>query len=98
GGSIAALIAFGLPLTMYSGQYTIPALLEKSASLGVLVLLCIAIAKLFSTFLLLRSGFFGGPIFPMIFVGTTVGVIITQIIALPLTLAVAAAITGLLTI
>lgn len=98
GGIISAIIAFCVPLTMFSGQYTIPALLEKSAGFGIAVLFVIAAAKMFSTLLLLRSGFFGGPIFPMIFVGATLGIIITQIVSIPLTLAVAASITGLLTV
>lgn len=98
GAGITAFIAFCLPLTMFSGQYTIPALLEKSADLSIAALLLIAVAKLLSTLLLIRSGFFGGPIFPMIFVGTTVGIIIVQIVSIPLTLAVAAAVTGLLTV
>lgn len=98
GGTISAVIAFFIPLTMFSGQYTIPALLEKSAEFGVALLCIIAAAKLFSTLLLLKSGFFGGPIFPMIFVGATLGIIITHIITIPLTLAVAASITGLLTV
>jgi len=97
-GTISAAIAFCIPLTMFSGQYTIPALLEKSAEFGIAVLFIIAATKLFSTLLLLRSGFFGGPIFPMIFVGATIGVIITHIVSIPLTLAVAASITGLLTV
>lgn len=97
-GLITAAIAFALPLTMFSGQYTIPALIEQSADFGIALLVIIAIAKLFSTLLLLKSGFFGGPIFPMIFVGTTIGIIITHIIAIPLTLAVAAAISGILTV
>lgn len=96
--AISAVVAFLIPLTMFSGQYTIPALLEKSADFGVALLFVIAAAKLFSTLLLLRSGFFGGPIFPMIFVGATLGVIITHIISIPLTLAVAASIAGLLTV
>jgi H+/Cl- antiporter ClcA len=98
GGTIAAFIAFCAPLTMFSGQYTIPALLEKSADFGIVLLFLLAIAKLFSTLLLLKSGFFGGPIFPIIFVGATLGIIVADIANLPLTLAVAATITGLLTI
>lgn len=98
GGAVSATIAFLMPLTMFSGQYTIPALLEKSTEFGIVLLCIIAAAKLFSTFLLLRSGFFGGPIFPMIFVGATLGTIITHIIPIPLTLAVAASIAGLLTV
>jgi len=97
-GLITASIAFVLPLTMFSGQYTIPSLIEKSADYGITLLITIAIAKLFSTLLLLKSGFFGGPIFPMIFVGATIGIIVTHIVAVPLTLAVAAAISGILTI
>lgn len=96
-GLITATIAFALPLTMFSGQYTISTLIEKSADIGIVLLIVIAIAKLFSTLLLLKSGFFGGPIFPMIFVGTTIGIIVTHIIAVPLTLAVAASVSGALT-
>lgn len=98
GGGIAALIAFCLPLTMFSGQYTVATLIEKSASFGIILLLAIALAKLFSTLLLLKSGFFGGPIFPMIFIGTTLGIIVTHIVAIPLTLAAAAAVAGMLTV
>lgn len=95
---ITAAIAFAIPLTMFSGQYTIPALIEKSADFGLALLFLIAVAKLFSTLLLLRSGFFGGPIFPMIFVGVTLGIIVAQIITVPLTLAVAASVSGMLTV
>lgn len=98
GGGIAAFLTFCVPITMFSGQYTIPALIEKSAELGFVALICVALVKLFSTLLLLRSGFFGGLIFPIIFVGAALGLAITQVFTVSLTLAVGASIAGLLTI
>ncbi len=98
-GSIAvAIITFAAPLTMFSGQYVMPKLIAGSAIMTVIGLMALALAKLLSTSILLRSGFFGGPIFPTLFAGTALGLALNHLMGSPDGVAVAASVAGLLTI
>ena len=80
GGFVVGLLAFLVDLgggkyqdVLFSGQDSIPALLGASA--GSLVVF-VVIAKALAYAVSLGSGFRGGPVFPAIFIGTSVAVMV----------------------
>ena len=98
GSSLVAVLVFAAPLTMFSGQYVLPALAASAGGMSFAGLLALALAKLLSTDILLRSGFFGGPIFPALFAGSAVGLAFSYLFTGSTSLIVAASLAGLLTI
>lgn len=97
-GLAMAVVAYAFPLTMFSGQNTVPHLIAETAQLTALYLLLIAMAKMLVTAVLLDGGFFGGPIFPAIFAGVAFGLAFDHLFGVSLAIAVPAAVGGLLTI
>ncbi|TAH33748.1 chloride channel protein [Candidatus Saccharibacteria bacterium] len=93
-----ALVAYAFPLTMFSGQHTVPQLIGETAQLTALYLIVIALAKMLATTVLIEGGFFGGPIFPAIFAGVAFGLAFDHLFGVSLTIAVPAAVGGLLTL
>lgn len=82
---------------MFSGQSTIPHLVHEAASMSVIALLVLAVVKMISTSVLIESGFFGGGIFPAIFAGAAFGLALDHWVGVSATLAVPAAVAGLMT-
>lgn len=76
GGLAVGVIAFVLPLTLFSGQTTVPVILSDFETMGVLILIALALLKAAALGASLGGGFFGGPIFPIFFIGSTIGVAI----------------------
>ena len=98
GAAVAGLIAFAAPLTMFSGQHTLPDLISSAATMSFIALVLLAFGKIIATSILLKTGFFGGSIFPAIFAGAAIGLAFNQIFDAPATLAISSAIAGLMTI
>ncbi len=98
GATVAGLIAVALPLTMFSGQHTMSQLLAEAATTGFVMLFLLALGKLLATAVLLRTGFFGGPIFPAIFAGAALGLAFSKFIDAPVALAIASTIAGMITV
>ncbi len=91
GGALVGLLAFALPLTATSGSSQLTAELEISATLGVGFLIAILFGKMFAVALSQASGFLGGVVFPIIFIGGTAGVLVNSIFPdIPIALSVAA--------
>ncbi len=91
GGLVVGIIAFTLPLTLFSGTTGLVPILESPASFGVATLLALAGLKTVALGASLGGGFYGGPIFPMFFVGGTLGAAVHVLIpSIPLALAVGA--------
>ncbi len=91
GGALVGLLAFALPLTATSGSSQLTTELEISATLGTAFVAAILIAKMFAIALSQSSGFLGGVVFPIIFVGGTAGVLVNSIFpAIPIALSVGA--------
>jgi H+/Cl- antiporter ClcA len=89
GGAFVGLIAFALPLTATSGSSQLATELQISATLGFGFLIAILIAKMFAVAFSESSGFLGGIVFPIIFIGGTAGLLVHSIFpALPITLCV----------
>ena len=99
GGVVIGLIGSFLPLTLYSGQNQLQQLIHNSAantaaySVGFLLLLVVVKALLTSTSF--ATGFDGGPVFPLLFMGGTFGLAISQVLTfIPQGVAVTAGMAG----
>ncbi len=77
GGVLLGLIAFYFPLTRYFGHHEINELLTENFTLKFLV--TILIFKIIAISITVTSGWRGGFIIPLFFVGTTLGLIIHQL-------------------
>lgn len=73
GGLAIGLIAFFFPQTLFFSEQQIHTVIETGMTLGVTMLLLIAIAKMFAISFTLHSGFLGGFIFPLFFIGANIG-------------------------
>jgi H+/Cl- antiporter ClcA len=73
GGLSIGLIAFVFPQTLFFSETQIQAVIETGASLGIGMLIAIAFAKMFAISFTLHSGFLGGFIFPLFFIGANAG-------------------------
>ncbi|NET56105.1 MAG: chloride channel protein [Symploca sp. SIO2E6] len=76
GGLSIGIIAFIFPQTLFFSEEQIHTVIETGMTLGVSVLLMIAVAKMFAISFTLHSGFLGGFIFPLFFIGANVGLAI----------------------
>lgn len=76
GGLCIGLIAFVFPQTLFFSEEQIHTVIEAGSTLGVAMLLLIAVAKMFAISFTLHSGFLGGFIFPLFFIGANVGLAI----------------------
>ncbi len=91
GGALVGLIAFALPLTANSGNSQLATELQISATLGTAFLAAVLLAKMFAVALSQSSGFLGGVVFPLIFIGGTAGVLVNNIFpTIPIALSVGA--------
>jgi H+/Cl- antiporter ClcA len=73
GGLGMGIIGALLPLTRFSGEAETLDLIAQATQLGFLMLVVLAVAKLFATALLLATGWKGGYIFPVMFAGIAIG-------------------------
>lgn len=89
GGVVLGLLGMALPITLFLGTEGLTTVTEDAAEIGVALLIVFAIAKIFALSGALSFGMIGGPIFPLLFVGGTVGSLINLIFPqIPLGLAV----------
>ncbi len=96
GGAPLVAAALFAPYLMFSGQSETPKLLAQAATLGVVVLLALGIGKLVLSVWSLSTAYFGGPIFPVIFVGTCFGLVLNLLVpSIPQGVAVTAMIAGM---
>lgn len=73
GGLSIGLIAFAFPQTLFFSEAQIHTVIKTGASLSVGFLVAIVIAKMFAISFTLHSGFLGGFIFPLFFIGANAG-------------------------
>jgi H+/Cl- antiporter ClcA len=78
GGVVIGLIGSFLPLTLYSGQEQLQEIIRNPAAYSVGVLLLLLLVKVLLTSTSFATGFDGGPIFPLLFMGGTLGLAISQ--------------------
>lgn len=77
GGLSIGLIALAFPQTLFFGEKEIETIIETGATFGVRLLLLIALAKMLAVACTLHSGFRGGFIFPLFYIGGAVGLAIS---------------------
>ncbi len=91
GGAFVGLIAYALPLTATGGSSQLATELQISAALGAGFIAAVLIAKMFAVALSQSSGFLGGLVFPMIFMGGTAGLLVHTVFPdIPVALSVGA--------
>jgi H+/Cl- antiporter ClcA len=96
GGVVIGLIGSFLPLTLYSGQEQIQSIINNPAAYSVGFLLLLCLVKILLTSTSFATGFDGGPVFPFIFMGGTLGLAIHGIFAfIPESVGVTAAMAGI---
>jgi H+/Cl- antiporter ClcA len=97
GGLAMGIIGALLPLTLFSGEEQALELINNAAAIGVLMLIILALVKLFITALLLTTGWKGGYIFPIMFASIALGLAVNLLFpAIPVAVAVAATMAGAL--
>ena len=80
GGIIIGLIGSFLPLTLYSGQNELLQIIHNPAAFGIGILLVMMLLKMLLTSTSFTTGFEGGPIFPLLFIGGTLGLALSEIL------------------
>ena len=73
GGVGMGIIGLLFPLTLFSGEEQTTELIKQATTIGVGMLIVLALAKLFATSLLLVTGWKGGYVFPIMFAGVALG-------------------------
>jgi H+/Cl- antiporter ClcA len=77
GGLLIGLLALAFPQTLFFGEKEIETIVDTGANFGVTMLLAIALAKMLAVSFTLHSGFRGGFIFPLFYIGAAVGLAIS---------------------
>jgi H+/Cl- antiporter ClcA len=80
GGAVFGLVGFALPLTNFTGSDQLGTMLGDGGSLGVGLLVAVLVAKMVVFATSFSTGFIGGPIFPVLFLGGTTGLIVHAVI------------------
>jgi H+/Cl- antiporter ClcA len=80
GGVVIGLIGSFLPLTLYSGQEQLLQIIHNPAAFGIGLLLLLVLVKSLLTSTSFATGFEGGPIFPSLFIGGTLGLALSKIL------------------
>ena len=73
GGFALGLLGKALPITLFLGTDGVVITTQDAAEIGVALLILFALAKMVALAGALSFGFIGGPIFPMLFIGATLG-------------------------
>jgi H+/Cl- antiporter ClcA len=95
GGVVIGLIGSFLPLTLYSGQDQLLQIIHNPAAFGIGLLLLMMVVKALLTSTSFATGFEGGPIFPLLFIGGTLGLALSKILTfIPQGVAVTAGMAG----
>jgi H+/Cl- antiporter ClcA len=85
------------PLVLFSGQNEFKTVLETGATAGAAVLLLLVAAKILASTWCMATIFKGGPIFPLIFAGGTLGLAVSLLVpAIPPAVAVPAVMAGMI--
>jgi H+/Cl- antiporter ClcA len=97
GGIGLGLAGIAAPLVLFSGQYQFQTVLVEGAALGAATLLLLVVVKILASTWCMATVFKGGPIFPLIFSGGTLGMAISLLLpVIPLPVAIAAVMGGMI--
>jgi len=78
-GIIIAAVGYFLPALLFSGEIQIHDIIANPAGVGVTMLLLYAVLKILLLALSFKSGYIGGPIFPVLFSATMVGLALSLV-------------------
>jgi len=76
-GFMLGLLGMALPLTLFTGSNGLVLVTENAVQIGAALLVVVLFAKILATAGAISTGFIGGSIFPMFFVGGTLGTVVT---------------------
>ncbi|MBP1927603.1 H+/Cl- antiporter ClcA [Methanolinea mesophila] len=97
GGLVLGLLGIAAPLILFSGQYEFQTVLIEGAALGAATLFLLVVAKILASTWCMATIFKGGPIFPLIFAGGTLGMAISLVFpVIPLTVGITAVMAGMI--
>jgi H+/Cl- antiporter ClcA len=71
-GAVFSVVGVLAPVMMFSGETQVQSVIKDAADYGIALLLVMAVGKLALLSVGFRSGFLGGPTFPLIFAATSV--------------------------
>jgi H+/Cl- antiporter ClcA len=92
GGLVIGVLAYLVPLTLFSGSANLEVIVDQGPALGVGLLIATVLAKMITLAVSLSTGFIGGTVFPTLFIGGAAGMALHTIIpGIPAGLAVPAA-------
>jgi len=74
GGIAFGLVGVALPLTMFTGTDTLTTIIHDGAALGAGLIIAVVFAKILTFALCEATGFIGGPVLVMLFIGGTAGI------------------------
>jgi chloride channel protein, CIC family len=74
GGIAFGLVGVALPLTMFTGTSQLTTVIHDGAALGAGLIIAVVFAKILTFALCEATGFVGGPILVMLFIGGTAGI------------------------
>lgn len=78
-GVVIAIVSYFVPEVLFSGEGQIHAIIADPARFGVVMLLGMAVLKILLLALSFKSGYIGGPLFPIIFASTLVGLALSLV-------------------
>jgi H+/Cl- antiporter ClcA len=73
GGIMFGLVGVALPLTLFTGTAQLPTVIHDGTTLGAGLLIAVVFAKMLTFALCQATGFIGGPVLVMLFIGGTAG-------------------------
>ena len=76
GGLLLGLLTVAIPTTIGLGTTQMSVVTQQASTIGIILLLVFALAKIIALSGALNFGFIGGPIFPLLFIGLCFGAII----------------------
>ena len=71
-GVVIAIVGYFIPNLMFSGESQIHSIIQNASEIGIAMLLLMAVLKIPLLALSFKSGYIGGPIFPILFSSTMI--------------------------
>ena len=94
-GAIFSIVGVFAPVVMFSGETQVQTVIKGAAGYGIALLLVMAVGKLALMSVGFKSGFLGGPTFPVIFASVSVALALNQVFtSMPIAILVAGTMSG----
>lgn len=94
-GAIFSVVGVFAPVVMFSGETQVQTVIKGAAGYGIALLLVMAVGKLALMSVGFKSGFLGGPTFPVVFASVSVALALNQVFSsMPIAILVAGIMSG----